>query len=230
MSDTQGVTGSQAGQSGSGSQAGQSSAGQGDGQQGQGSQAGQTQEPYFNETFMHEGETVEQAFTRMQGALETARKQAAGYRQRLQGDSSGSQAGQSGNQGGQGNTQGQQGNSGQGQQGTDTEARIAALERALQTERQSNAESRTRTQLIEALSNEGAVNAARAVRLIDLDTLDIGDDGTVTDPLGAVRALKADMPQIFQDTRGGGDGGSGNTSGAGQSFNDLIRARASGQR
>lgn len=230
MSVGQGA-GSQAGQQGSaGSQAGQQSA-QGQSQQGSGSQAGQSgqgeqqQAQEVRLAGMLDGETLQQAWDRINGALATTRKQAAGYRQRLGvGTEDGGQQQQSDNQ--QGNGQG----SGQQQQqaaNSPESARIARLEAALLHEQGARRSEQIARQLTNALVAEGAINPELTLRMIDIETLDVGDDGKIADAAGAVRVLKSQMPQIFGDLRGAGDGGAGGFgSTAPLDFNAMIRRKA----
>jgi hypothetical protein len=226
MSSATGNAGSQAGQQALGSQAGQSTST--DGQQGQqngaGSQEGQhqTQEQIVLEGMLP-GETLEQAWQRVTGALSTSRKQAASYRTRLQSqgvtdpdneDNAGSPAGQ--------RTQ----SSGNSRNDAGNDDRIARLENELRAEREARRGETTARQLLGALASEGALNPERAMRLIDTARLNVGDDGSVDDPLGAVRELKASDPYLFGDRRGSADGGAGMGSDAPIDLNTAIRRKA----
>lgn len=226
--------GSQAGQQYSGSQAGQGASGT-DGQQqqqqnGSGSQAGQNQQGQQQQQEALElpgmlaGESVKDYAERIHGALQTARKQAATYRNRL------SQSGQStddDDDAGTGTGSGSQAGQGQqrNQQGSD-DTRLARLEKALADERAARRTDRMTSQLTSALAKEGALNPDRALRLIDFDELNVSDDGTIDDPLGAVRALKASDPYLFGDKRGSADGGAGMGSEPSNDINAMIRAKA----
>jgi len=211
-------TGSQVGQSGSGSQEGQNTGQQSQQGNGSGSQEGQSNQQGSNDIRFDgqgEQETLTDFVSRVLADRETARKQAASYRQRL---------GEGTSQQGQG-TQQEQGQQGQSQ---DTlAATVRQLQTDLQAERTQRRSEKIQSQLVTALSGANAVNPARAVRLIDLADLDIDDAGNVQDTEAAIRSLKADMPQIFQASRGSGDGGAGRDGDSdSQNMNVLIRRRA----
>lgn len=241
MSDNQGAS-SQAGQQGQGSGT-QASQGGGQGNQqslgdqlyGSQGQQGQSQSGTGEGQLLpgqKAGESLADYATRMTSELTRARQDAGKYRTRLrqyEGDGVDADGQTSGGQGQQ-QGQGQQGTQGNQQQGNDpVAARIERLERELQAERNARKAERTTSSLTNALTNAGAINPARAVRLIDSEGLQVGSDGTPTPESvqEAIEALKAEMPTIFTDTRGSGDGGAGNA-GAGEpdDFNAQIRRRA----
>ena len=214
MGNSQMSSGSQEGQAqSSGSQAGQT----GSGQQGNpGSQAGQD---YSGFRFEGQGEeeSVPDFVSRILGDLTTARKQAATYRTRLNGE--GNQQAQQSQQATQQNQNGDQSN---------LAAQLLTLQRELAEERETRKAEKINSQLISALASAGAVNPAKAVRLIDLSDLDIDETGAIVDPGAAVRTLKAEMPTIFTTSKGNGDGGAGNGGAGGNTsdMNSLIRRRA----
>jgi hypothetical protein len=237
MGDALGThAGSQAGQQGSGSQAGQSGTTQ-QGQHGSGSQEGQNQGQNQGLDLdslelpgRHAGESLTDYATRLHGALQTARKQAATYRTRLASSGLNTDDDEGGNQqgGGSGSQAGQ--NQQRNQQGAGENDRVARLERMLMEEREARKTDRMTAQLMTALANEGALNPERAMRLIDMASLNVDDDGTIDDPLGAVRELRASDPYLFGDRRGNADGGAGLGSDAVNDFNAMIRARRNGKR
>jgi len=107
---------------------------------------------------------------------------------------------------------------------------VETLGSQLTQEQSARKAERIQSSVITALADAGALNPSRAMRLIDTSTeLELGQDGTPTPEsvAGAIAKLKTDMPTIFADMRGSGDGGAGNQ-GAGdpQDFNALIRRRA----
>jgi hypothetical protein len=168
----------------------------------------------------------------MTSELTRARQDAGKYRTRLrQYEGEGAEADNQGS-GTQGQgTQAQQGQQGQqGQTPLDTlSATVTRLERELQAERNERKAERITSSLTNALASAGAVNPARAARMIVATELQAGSDGTPTQESieAAIDALRADMPQIFTDVRGSGDGGAGNTgSGESDDFNAQIRRRA----
>lgn len=241
MSDNQGAR-SQAGQQGQGSGS-QGSQGGGQGNQqslgdqlyGSQGQQGQSQSGTGEGQLLagqKPGESLADYATRMTSELTRARQDAGKYRTRLrqyEGDGTDADGQTSGGQGNQ--QQGQQGNQGNQQQGQPDPmaARLERLERELATERAARKSERTTSSLTNALTNAGAVNPARAVRLIDSEGLQVGSDGTPTQESveAAIEALRAEMPQIFTDVRGSGDGGAGNAGGGEpDDFNAQIRRRA----
>lgn len=240
MSDNQGA-GSQAGQQGQGSGS-QTSQGGGQGNQqslgdqlyGQQGQQGQSQSGTGEDQLLEgqrAGESLADYAKRMNSELTRARNDAGRYRTRLrqyEGDDQGADNQGSGSQGNQ--QQGQQGTQGNQQQGTNPlQERLDRLERELRDERNARKAERVTSSLTNALASAGAVNPARAVRLIDSDALQVGADGTLSPEVieQAISDLRADMPQLFTDVRGSGDGGAGNA-GAGDpdDFNAQIRRRA----
>lgn len=243
MSDRQGAT-SQDGAQGQGSGTQGQQGGQGNQQSlgdqlyGQQGQQGQSQSGTGEGQLLpgqKAGESLADYATRMTSELTRARQDAGKYRTRLrqyEGDGVDAEGQTSGGQGTQ-NSQGQQGGQGnqqgQGNQPDPVQARIDRLERELQAERNARKAERTTGSLTNALASAGAVNPARAVRLIDSEALQVGADGTPTQESveAAIEALRAEMPQIFTDVRGSGDGGAGNA-GAGDpdDFNAQIRRRA----
>lgn len=242
MSDNQGAT-SQAGAQGQGSGT-QASQGGGQGNQqslgdqlfGQQGQQGQSQSGAGEGQLLagqKPGESLADYATRMTSELTRARQDAGKYRTRLrqyEGDGVDAEGQTSGGQGTQ--QQGQQGGQGNQQQGQPdpVAARIERLERELANERNARKAERTTSSLTSALTNAGAVNPARAVRLIDSEGLQVGSDGTPTPESvqEAIEALRLEMPQIFTDVRGSGDGGAGNAgAGEAEDFNAAIRRRAS---
>jgi len=107
---------------------------------------------------------------------------------------------------------------------------VETLQSQLANEQSARKAEKATSSIIAALADAGAINPTRAMRLIDTSTeLELGQDGTPTPEsvAGAIAKLKADMPTVFADIRGSGDGGAGNQ-GAGdpQDFNALIRRRA----
>lgn len=241
MSDNQGA-GSQAGQQGQGSGT-QGSQGGGQGNQqslgdqlyGAQGQQGQSQSGTGEGQLLagqKPGESLADYATRMTSELTRARQDAGKYRTRLrqyEGDGTDDDGQTSGGQGQR--QQGQQGNQGNQQQGQPDpmQARLDRLENELKTERAARKSERVTSSLTNALTSAGALNPARAVRLIDSDALQAGADGTPTQEAidEAINALKAEMPTIFGDVRGSGDGGAGNAGGGEpDDFNAQIRRRA----
>lgn len=233
------AVGSQAGSQSSSTQAGQSSQEQGKGSespsfsesvfgkpgangaagtqteaQNQGSQAGPGQGQRFEG--MKEGETLEAFVTRTNQELARTRREAAQYRTKvreLAGDPT---------QDAEGLTEFQR-----------LQRQVEGLTNDLSAERNARKSERVSTALITALAEAGAVSPNRAMRLIDVSKeLEIGQDGEPTpESVGeAVRKLAAEMPTIFGDVRGNGDGGAGNHGFGGATdpndFNAAIRARA----
>jgi hypothetical protein len=215
-SGSQGNQGSQQGQQSLGDQLyGQQSnqqGGQQGGQQGtSGNQSGTGQSQSFEG--QRQGESLADYVARINSELGRARGDAARYRTSLrkyEGDTQ---------QDGEGQTEFQR-----------LSKQFETLQRDLETERNARKADRLNSTLITALAEVGAVNPARAARLIDVDQeLELGQDGTPTKEslAAAIANLQRDTPGIFKDVRGSGDGGAGNTGGVDpQDFNAAIRARA----
>lgn len=218
---------------GSGSQASQSD-GQGNQQSlgdqlyGQQGQQGQNQ-PGAGEGQLLEGQRAGESLAdygrRMNAELVRARNDAGRYRTQLrqyEGDTSGNQG-----SGQQGQDQGAQ--QGQANPVAQLTTAVQTLQRELADERAARKAEQVTTTITNALAAAGAVNPGRAVRLIDTTGLQAGSSGIPTTEAiaEAVDALKAEMPQIFGDVRGSGDGGAGNAgTGTPDDFNAQIRKRA----
>lgn len=160
-----------------------------------------------------EGESLADYATRLNTDLKSARQDAGRYRTQLrqfQGDDT---------KGDDGLTEFQR-----------LQRQVETLSSDLVKERNDRKADRLGGALINALATAGAINPARAMRLIDVaKELELGQDGTPTaDSMqGAIGKLKAEMPTIFTDVRGSGDGNAGNNGGADPNdFNAAIRARA----
>lgn len=220
-SGSQGSQGTQSGQQSLGDQLygqqgsqGQSQPGAGEGQLLEGQRAGESLADYAK---------------RMNSELTRARSDAGKYRTRLRQyeseDAGGEGNGQQANQGSE-NQQGQQ--AGANPLAT-LQATVSQLQRDLTNERNARKAERTTSSLTSALASAGASNAARAVRMIDTSELQTSSDGTPTPESieQAIEALRADMPQLFSDVRGSGDGGAGNAGGGEpDDFNAQLRKRA----
>lgn len=62
-----------------------------------------------------------------------------------------------------------------------------------------------KTEARAALAQAGAINAARAVGLLNLDEIDLDDDGDVIGLDDAIKDLRKEMPLLFGSTRKGTD-------------------------
>lgn len=232
-----GGTGTQAGQPGSSPQAGQGGQNPGNNQpgfseqvfgapasqQGQPTQQTQTTKPTGTPQpgaeqgtrleGQRDGETAEQFAQRLYQELSRTRKEAGNYRtqlRELKGDPE---------PGADGLTDYQR-----------LQGQVTQLANALKAERDARKAEQVSTSLIAALADAGAVNPSRAIRLIDVSTeLELGQDGQPTPESvqGAISRLTQEMPGIFNDVRGSGDGGAGNQGGYDPNdFNAQLRARA----
>lgn len=158
------------------------------------------------------GETPAQYVARMQRDLAEARQQAGKYRTELRtkvGDTTPNAEGKTEFQ--------------------ILQEQLGRVQSDLEAERQARKADKSQAQVVNALAEAGAVSPARCVKLLDFADGDIGADGSITPEAlaHAVATLKAEMPQVFTDTRGSGDGGAGNGGYVPPvDFNEQIRARA----
>ncbi len=185
-------------------------------QQQQSTQAAQAQPIIFDDR--RAGETVQQYVDRLKGTLKSTNAEAAKWRNQVRALAGEEGAGNQGAQGAQHNGV-----------PNELDQRIATLERELNQERQARKGERLTTALTGALSTAGAVNVARAVMLIPPTELVLDTSGapTAESITAAISKLKAEMPMIFTDTVGNGDGGAGNAgAGEAEDFNAQIRRRA----
>jgi hypothetical protein len=162
---------------------------------------------------MKEGETAEQYITRINAELARARADAGKYRTELRSKVGDTEPGEDGK------TEFQR-----------LQDQLGTLTKDLQAERQARKADKMQAQVVDALASAGAVSPARAARMLDIADADLSDDGTVAPEAlqAAIFTLKSEMPQVFTDTRGNGDGGAGQQGGSAgtQDFNAMIRERA----
>ena len=105
---------------------------------------------------------------------------------------------------------------------------LGNLQGELEQERSARKADKMQAQVITALAEAGAISPVRIVRLLELADADIDTNGVVSpEALAyAISQLKSEMPQVFTDLRGTGDGGAGNQGPTPIDFNDQIRQRA----
>lgn len=160
-----------------------------------------------------DGETIEAYATRMQSELTRARQDAGKYRTKLR-DLTGEV-----DTGEDGLTEFQR-----------LQKQFETLSGQLNDERNARKTEKISTAIISALAEAGAASPTRTMRLVDTSKeLELDDSGTPTpESLGAMVAkLQQEMPTLFFDVRGSGDGFPGNsTTGEPSDFNAMIRARA----
>lgn len=105
------------------------------------------------------------------------------------------------------------------------QARIAELEKQNQALLDSAHRDRLERQVALAAPKYGIVDPDAAVRLLDIDRLDVADDGTINNLDDTLKNLIKDRPWLVGTQRGSGGGGARPQQPA-TSMNDVIRQAA----
>lgn len=104
--------------------------------------------------------------------------------------------------------------------------RTAELERENATKDETIRELRVRVAFVSKAAEVGTKYPDKAFRLLDLSKVEFDKAGEPTNLGDLLDALKADVPELFQTTRGSGDGGARPPTDAAPDMEKLLRMAA----